>query len=166
MKETTKPYTLIIIDMQYGFTAADSKTLHKKIKREINRAQRTHSDIIFVTYDEKYHGGTFEDLLDYASRNDYDDVMSVEKFKADGGKEIIEILNEDKQHHLKIAGVQTSVCVADTVHTLAKELPNSNIEIMRDCVRDFPYRKGAQTKAWSDLSFMLKEFHNQIQLRA
>ena len=106
-------YTLIVIDVQYYFMAARSKSLQNNIIREIKKAAALSNPIVFV----EYAGETIWGVR-YAVEN-YPHAYEVAKMGVNGGREIHALLkHKGLCKTLRVCGVQTEACVFQTVSEL------------------------------------------------
>lgn len=127
------PYTLLIIDMQEGYSAAKDDTLIKNVLEEIKEAKRNDAAILFVAMDDGV-GPFIGPIWDAAY--DYQYYVEVKKRDTDGSREVIAALKKYRflnKNRIKVGGVYTDVCVADTVNNLAVKLPDADIEVLSHC---------------------------------
>lgn len=107
--------TLVIIDMQKQFYAANKKLIIKACQREIKRAIKNKEPIIFVEY--KFHGRTMRELKDLVK--DYKHKHTTIKESNSGAYQIHNAIQKHNLHkNLRICGVNTDACVLDTVEEL------------------------------------------------
>lgn len=131
---TEVPYTLLIIDMQEGYSAATNDILIGNIANEIKEAKRNGAAIIFVTMKDEDIGRVVSPLWEMTY--DYKYFVEVKKRDTDGSKEVVAALKKYhflNKNRIKAGGVYTDVCVADTVNGLAKKLPDTDIEVLSHC---------------------------------
>lgn len=144
---------LVIIDMQRGFAAAEDPELLKTISQKISKAIEKRQRIFFVEYllpsnkdyrtpwhaKKPYRIPTEESLTDLCRRASYP-YTTIMKDSQDGSKNIIDKLIEleiKKSVKIKICGVNTSLCVLDTVLGLANGLePSMKIVVLQDACGD------------------------------
>jgi nicotinamidase-related amidase len=144
------PYTLIVVDMQFDFRAANNIKTVANCQREIKQAISDRAGIIFL----EYYGylSTKKELFSLV--RGYDRAWSVTKFDDDGSLDASTIMihhnfNSDK---IKICGVNTDCCVKWTVSGLAALYPKANIEVIEDaCGSDWSHSQGI---------FLLKKIPN------
>ncbi len=121
--------TLCVIDMQPFFVAAREDWLVKNVLREIESAKSEQSDIIVLEYEGC--GPTFKCIKD-ALRN-YPNAIVCTKFEPDGIKPILSQLDLGIDlSHIRLVGVETDSCIAQTCNSLATTLPNSRITVVAD----------------------------------
>ena len=87
-------YSLVIIDMQPEFEAANGQRVYKNVLREIKKAIEKRAPIIFVEYGDTFNTDTYTStrrgLLKAVAG--YDRVFITTKFKNDGGNKIMETI--------------------------------------------------------------------------
>jgi nicotinamidase-related amidase len=133
MASRLRKYTLVIIDMQPRFIAAQSRSLIGNIEEEIRRAKDLGNHIMFVRFANC--GKITSSLLEAAQQN-YTNVSVVTKVDQDGGHEVLQALSKRAIHtnvrtNLRICGVNTDQCVESTAYTIAKAYPKRfKIEIV------------------------------------
>lgn len=129
------PYTLIIIDVQEGYTAAEDETLLTNILKEIKDARENDAAILFVNMDNV--GRNIGCIWDAAY--DYTYFAQIIKRDNDGSDAIIRAFSKFKflnKTNIRVAGVYTHLCVTETVNGLTKKLPKSNVEVLTVCCND------------------------------
>ena len=118
--------------MQPVFNASMNTQIKQSCIREIKKAIRDKSAILFVEYSG--YSPTIPLLTKIVEDANYKRAYHVIKHNNNGGREVTEFLNK---HHLpkmnmRIAGVNTSYCVKETVVGIKHYLPNSNIKVIAD----------------------------------
>lgn len=110
-------YTLVIIDMQSSFVAARHPGVQNECKSLIKRAMKDNAPIIFVELIS--HGRTMECLFELADH--YEHVYVARKQNESGADEVDMIItsNDLPWESLVVCGVNTDMCVSETVLTLA-----------------------------------------------
>lgn len=125
-------YSLIIVDMQCFFPAANGQRVQKSCVREIKKAMRDRATILFVEFSN--YGSTIPLLTDLTKNAKYKKAYTITKYMDDGSYEIAEFLN--KRHlpkmNLRVCGVNTEYCVNHTVKGLSLRLRNTNIHVVAD----------------------------------
>lgn len=121
-------YTLVVVDMQSTFEAANNKRVRNNCKREILQAIESNASIIFVEYIGE--GPTIPSLVRLT--DDYDRVFIVRKSTDDGSREVRKVIKDNKlpNRQIKVCGVNTDCCVADTVWGLAHKIKSAKIEVI------------------------------------
>ena len=104
-------YTLCVIDMQEIFSSSQDAQIQKSCIREIKKAIRDRSVILFVEY--AGYNPTIRVLTDIVEQANYKRAYHVIKSRNDGGKEVTDFL---AKHHLpkmnmRVCGVNTDYCV-------------------------------------------------------
>lgn len=140
------PYTLVIVDMQPGFSAADDARTINGTMDEIRTAMALNMPIIFVISDEEKYGALNPDLVNLVKNSGYDpDLWSIElkfyrygeRFSASSGCKQVDEACEVfgfPTNRFRFCGVNTDICVFFTAMELGKLYPQSCMEIvMRAC---------------------------------
>lgn len=120
-------HTLVIIDMQPMFTASKNKKLISNICREIQLSKRNNWPIILV----RYSGcGKITSTISKALKN-YQNIKCVTKDADNGSKEVIRTLKKvTKSKNLRLVGVNTNACVAQTAAGLSYTY---KVTLVNDC---------------------------------
>src|SRR6185436_16930036 len=102
-------YTLVIVDMQATFGAANSRRVRENCKREILQAMESNSPIIFVEYIGQ--GPTIPSLVRLT--DDYDRVFITRKGDDNGSREVRKTIKDNKlpARRVRVCGVNTDCCV-------------------------------------------------------
>ncbi len=123
------PYTLVVIDMQPEFHAANHPNTIIAVTREIITAVRNSSPIVIVEYREcgPTHPAFLHILKDYKLKS------RIKKPQDDGSKEVLRTLSRRKFYkNLRICGVNRDCCVKATVDGLLYSSLRSKIEVVKD----------------------------------
>lgn len=134
-------YTLVVVDMQPYFSAANSRSVIKNCKREIEAAMLKRAAIIIVEFNNC--GPSVKSLLNLV--DGYDRLHFAHKDTDDGSAEVEKIIKDEglAAKQLKVCGVNTDCCVQSTVRGLTARLPNATIEVIGDaCNSDFNHLVG------------------------
>lgn len=113
-------YTLLIIDMQTGFSASRKTSVLEKCKDEIRKAIKREAEIIVLEYIDsgKTHPGISR-LLKYYPRAHF-----IEKWENDGSY-YIEVFKKDlglkAPKKILVCGVNTDACVCETIAGMARK---------------------------------------------
>lgn len=125
-------YTILIVDMQSSFDAANGSRVQQSCKREILKAMRDNATIVFVEFDG--NGPTLPMLTDLVKKAKYKKTHYVIKYDDDGGTEVADYLR--KKHltraNMRVCGVNTNYCVLATVRGIKQHLNNSSLTIIAD----------------------------------
>jgi len=125
-------FTLVCIDMQQYFTAANGEKVQRACVREIKQAMKKGATILFVEYDN--YGPTLPLLTDLVKKAKYKKVHYLVKDADGGGAIIADYLR--KRHltrsNIRVVGVNTNYCVQATVEGLNHYLNNSYFHIVAD----------------------------------
>jgi nicotinamidase-related amidase len=146
-----QPYTLLIVDMQSGFAAANDERTINGVLDEIHAAIALGAPIIVIESDRKKYGQTHAVLLDALAAYD-PDLWTVEtkfwryndQYSPHSGAlqvaEACEVFGYTTQL-FRVCGVNTDICVFFTAMQLGKSFPASRLEIvMTACnVPDFGF---------------------------
>ncbi len=140
------PYTLVIVDMQPGFPAANDTRTISGTMDEIRTAMQLNMPIIFVISDEEKYGALNPELVNLVKNSGYDeDLWSIElkfyrydePFSASSGCKQVDEACEVfgfPTNRFRFCGVNTDICVFFTAMELGKVYPQSCMEIvMRAC---------------------------------
>lgn len=135
------PYTLVIIDVQQGYSAAKDPVLLHNLELEIKKARECNAAILIVNmHPHEGVGKSIAKIWNAAYEHIY--FAAVTKMDTTGAYEIIKASEKYRfinKNNFKIGGVYTDVCVADTINELADKLPDSTIEVLGHCCNsDFP----------------------------
>lgn len=137
------PATLIVVDMQPDFSAANDPSVIVGVTREILEAKRKNSGIIFLEYSDtgRTHEG-FSSLI-----RGYRHKARVTKDDDDGSLEVVKALCRRGfgKRTLRICGVNADCCVFDTVNGLLGRLDQVQIQVVKDACgsewsKDFDWR--------------------------
>lgn len=136
-----KAYTLVIIDVQPHFSSARRNySLLNNCKREIEIAKKNRFDVFLVRLGQ--YGRVSSVLTEAVSG--YDRKKNIVKYKQSGAKEILQALS--KPQDLRFCGVNTNLCVADTVIEIAGKFPSQyTLQVVTDacaCWSDISHRSG------------------------
>ncbi len=137
-------YTLVIVDMQPGFSASNDERTILAVLDEIRRAIKHGAAIIVIESDRKKYGSTHAVLLELLASYDSDRWSIETKFwrhndqysphsgalQVDEACEVFGFPTE----RFRVCGVNTDICVFFTAMELAKQYALSKLEIvMRAC---------------------------------
>jgi nicotinamidase-related amidase len=134
-------YTLVVVDMQPHFNAANGRRIIKNCKRELNKAMSVHAAIVFVEYFGSFP--TVKELTNVTKH--YHRVYTTYKHVDDGSEQVEQLISD---WHLaakkvRVCGVNTDCCVWATVNGLTSRLPRSTIEVVADaCDSDYNHAVG------------------------
>ena len=121
---------LCIIDMQTRFQAAQCPDTVDNIVSEILEARRNKEIIALIQY---RHAGDVIPVVRKAV-DGYEYLYEVVKTDDDGSTDLIMELGDNLlEEEVKVCGVNTGYCVADTVHGLLSQLPAIEIAVLKDC---------------------------------
>jgi nicotinamidase-related amidase len=124
-------YSLILIDMQKYFAAANNRRVQLGCRQAIYQAIADNAPIILVEY--KGYGGTIRSLTDVISRLKYRRKFVVRKYDNDGADEIFDAIEKNKLpcKKLRLGGINTDCCVLETVFGLVNRYKlKNNIEVI------------------------------------
>ena len=109
-------YTLIVMDMQQGFVAADDPVTINACAKEIQLAIENNNPIIIVEY--KYNGPTHPQLTKLVK--DYPFISFIKKRDDDGTEDILNFFYRCKiqPERIRMIGVNTDACVLATLYGL------------------------------------------------
>lgn len=125
------------IDLQPDFLASSKSSVIRAAQEEVKRAIRFKYGIVFLEYDLNYgnyikSSGTWDSIKDLAKG--YPNQTTVLKTDDDGGHEVLSAAEANKfnLNKVRVCGVNTDMCVHDTVSTLSTLSPSSKIFIRKD----------------------------------
>jgi nicotinamidase-related amidase len=135
-----KSYSLVVIDMQPEFDAANKPETVEACVEEIKRAKEVEAPIIVVEFDS--FGDTHETLQ--AELDGYNKVHYVLKHQDDGSREVINtIANEDlPSETMRVVGVNTDYCVLETVIGLSESGRIGKIQVIEKACNSNHYHNG------------------------
>lgn len=144
-----QPYTLVIVDMQPGFSAANDERTINGVLDEIRAAIACNAPVIIIESNRDNYGKTHQQLLDALAAYD-PDLWTIEtKFWRYGDEysphsgalqvdEACEVFGYTTQR-FRVCGVNTDICVFFTAMQLGKRFPATVLEIvLRACNVPFP----------------------------
>jgi hypothetical protein len=135
------PYTLVVVDMQEEFSAANHVETIIAVEEAIIQAIQDYANIIFLEF---IGCGRTMDRI-YSLVDSYHQVFFLKKPSCDGSL-FINRLNSAfnlQEVHFKIVGVNTDACVLDTVYGLNRQYPDSVIEVIEKAVNsDLNHHRG------------------------
>ena len=116
---------LVIVDMQYEFKESFNKRIINECIREIRRAKRLKLPIFIVEY--VGCDSTVEEIMDAV--NGYKKTYAIEKIDDDGSKDLQQEFcrNNFSFNSLRVCGVNSCCCVAETVWGLNEIYPKMKI---------------------------------------
>ena len=123
------PYSLVVIDMQRKFEAANSLQTIKAVKRLILKAIQDNAHICFA-YFIKY-GPTHRELTSLT--RDYPNTSFVKAAQNDKSWSILKRFRMDniRPAFVKTCGVNTDACVYETTLGLGLKLPKSQVLLIK-----------------------------------
>lgn len=121
--------TLIILDMQNSFSAANDTSTISHVVDAVNLARTKSEGIILVEYLNQ--GPTLYPI--YKALAKYSNKDIVKKRNDDGSREIVNSImrNFFDYQQLKVCGVNSDACVNKTVTGLSQQLRNSKIKVLK-----------------------------------
>ena len=121
-------YTLVIIDMQPDFEAANYDWLVERIVEDVEQAKENRANILVVEYND--YGDTHEKIME--AIGDYLNAYTIEKWDDDGSEEIMDAIEDYKLFpELHICGINYSACVERTIRgLLMSEYPPNDIYVI------------------------------------
>jgi nicotinamidase-related amidase len=140
------PSTLVVVDMQPSFTAANTPSVIVGVTREILEAKRRKSGIIFLEYKPTDEMGRTHAGLSSLIRG-YPHKARVTKADDDGSREVVKAIRRRgfPNRTLRVCGVNTDCCVWETTMGLLDRLERIQIQVVKDACesewnRDYDWR--------------------------
>lgn len=126
-KPKTKPYVLIVVDMQTIFKASNRPEVRAECGNLVKQAVIDGMIIVFLEYIDN---GRTKIPLRRIVRG-YDKAYFVEKEDNDGSNELAELFwGMDIPNNFKVCGVNTDMCVFETVQGMASWDRKPKIEVV------------------------------------
>lgn len=124
------PKTLVVIDMQPSFQAANSPQVIVGVTKQILEAKLNNWPIVVLEYDQC--GSTHPALISLLKGYKHKSVIT--KKDDDGSKELIKCLQRRKfpESELLICGVNADCCVITTIYGILNKLTNTIIELSKE----------------------------------
>lgn len=132
-------YTLIVIDMQKTFPAANKRSLIQVVANEIMTCIQENGSIIFLEY--LGFGPTHRNLVSLTDR--YSKTFQVRKMSDGGAAEVIKCMHHHDLPMGKIrgVGVNTNQCVWLTLSKLMqKHLPYAQLELVKKGCNSYSHK--------------------------
>jgi nicotinamidase-related amidase len=133
--------TLVVIDMQPGFRAANDKATIAAVKREILAAVDDNCPIVIVEFygpapNDKF-GDTHDELMQALA--DYSRAARVIKASTGGGEAVRNTCHQNQfgTSLFRVCGVNTAACVAHTGDELREIFYECHVEVAADACNDY-----------------------------
>jgi nicotinamidase-related amidase len=139
-----KMYTLVVVDMQSNFKAANGQRVRKNCVREILRAIKDNAPIIFLEWEG--YPATLEDLTAPVKDDKYKNYYVKTKVTDDGSAQVASLVSQHKlPKDFKVCGVNTDCCVHATVVGLTTRFSKATITVIADaCDSDWNHLSGLE----------------------
>jgi len=134
-------YTLVVVDMQDSFNAANEPNVRNNIEREIKKAMAVKAAVIFLEYSGM--GPTIPRLTRLT--DGYERGFSAIKNHNDGSRQVENLIDAHNlpRHKIKVTGVNTDYCVRETVFGLAANMKPTRLQVIADaCWSDYDHDYG------------------------
>jgi nicotinamidase-related amidase len=118
-------HTLVIVDMQPAFAAANCGTTTNNILKLIEEAKTQSAPIVILEFAN--YGKTRKDINDAVK--DYDKTKRMTKYEDDGSSEVVEAL-ADVPKKAKVCGVNLGYCVLSTALGLVQK--GAEVELVKE----------------------------------
>lgn len=134
-------YTLVVVDMQSQFKAANGKRVRENCLREILQAIKDNSPIIFLEWEG--YPPTLDDLI-LPVKDQYQNYYVKTKVTDDGSAQVESLVYLNRlPKNFKVCGVNTDCCVAATVRGLTSRFEMAIIDVIADaCDSDWNHLAG------------------------
>lgn len=136
-------YTLVVVDMQATFEAANNARVRNKVKQELSKAMERGAAIIFVEYIGQ--GPTIPSLVKMT--DDYNRVYITRKDDDDGSREVKKVIKDNRlpSRDVRVCGVNTDCCVMETVFGISEKIKSVKIKVIAEaCNSDYNHKGGLQ----------------------
>ena len=154
-------YTLVVIDMQTDFEAANYDWLVDNIVEDIKLAKRRRANILVVEYCDC--GDTHERIVE--AIGDYLHAYTIEKWDDDGSEEIMDAIEDYKLFpELHICGINYSACVERTIRgLLMNEYPPNDIYvIVESCTNPADWDETLPNTALRTTDYLYNNYVNLV----
>lgn len=146
-------YTLVVVDMQPLYTA-DSTTI-SNVTREVRLARQRQNKIIFLwipyfsAFQAELFAGTYPAILKAVHGYDPNNWSETAKLIQDGSREVFQTCAKKhiQSKRFRLCGVNTDMCVLDTVNGLLANPTVEAIAVVKDACRT-TNSKTDNTKVW------------------
>lgn len=146
-------YTLVVVDMQPLYTA-DSTTINN-VAREVRLARQRQNKIIFLwipyfsAFQAELFAGTYPAILNAVHGYDHNNWNETTKLIQDGSHEVIQTCTKKhfQSKRFRLCGVNTDMCVLDTVKGLLTIPTVEAVAVVKDACRT-TNSKTDNTKVW------------------
>lgn len=132
---------LVVVDMQPYFPTSQPHWLVEAVIKEIKRARKRGEPVILLEYAGwGVYGSTDSRLL--ACLLGYRKKFVAEKYRDNGGPEVVELIETHNLPHekIRICGVNVNACVRQTTQHLTTHLPESRVKLVLEaCNGQEPY---------------------------
>jgi len=125
--------TLVVIDMQPGFEAANDEPTIEQVLVAVKEAKEANLPIFIVQCVPERYGHTLSCIMEEVDL--YDNVHIIEKYCNDGAPGVEKVVNENDlqvSEHV-VCGVNIGACVHDTVDTFINEYERDIIILKSAC---------------------------------
>lgn len=143
-------YVLVIIDMQENFISAHNKYTISNIKKQINLAKKYNCPILVVEYITSGFAKNSQKTIPSIRKSlEGTNHFYIEKSNVDGSNEIDKFIKYKnlKGLRLRVVGIETNVCVAETVTSLIKK--KYKISIVKDSCNHYDrYKIYHNKRSW------------------
>lgn len=131
-------YTLVVVDMQSRFNAANGERVRKNCLREIMKAIKNELPIIFLEWEGEEV--TLPELTKPCKDNFYVETKRTD----DGSNEVQKLVIAHKlPRNFRVCGVNTDCCVRATVVGLTARFSSATIDVIADaCDSDWNHTGG------------------------
>jgi nicotinamidase-related amidase len=131
-------YTLVVVDMQPFYTT-DTATI-SSVAREVSLARQRNNHVIFLTVpylsplQDKPFKPTYPEILDQVEGYQQDHWQESEKLFQDGSRNVLNACawKHFPSNRFRVCGVNTDLCVLDTVKGLLAYPTVEAIEVVKD----------------------------------
>ena len=125
---------LIVVDMQPGVEVTKYGGIVDRVANEVRQAVLHGMPVLFLEF--QGFGKTFAELTALVA--DHSQVEFRSKKQMGGGREVVSALADRGWTHerLRVCGVETFHCVAETVEQLVELLPGTQVDVVGEACQD------------------------------
>lgn len=132
----------VVIDMQPEFKQPSYKRIIPHIRMKIGGAKYFDHHVIFVEY--KDCGDTLPELVKDTKAHHPSKVHFITKKGCNGAIELSKKLRKLKIERINVGGVNSDVCVMETIEGVALLMPELKVSVLESCCGQNTYGSGGE----------------------